>query len=227
MNVLDPPLTAPRPMLISKLFGYVFTYALRHRIDESHGLSHSMNTLYYAHQIFKTEVKLRPQIQPQERMIYTAAILHDMCDAKYTDKSTEIARIDHFLQDKLTDKECEMTKAIVSSMSYSHVTQHGFPQLGDYQTAYHIVREADLLTAYDVDRSIVFHMHTKNATTYEAYTNARKFFMERVFLHNEHKLFYTEYGRKQSVVLHEKTLERLWFWKTMIDYDLYGFTDPP
>ena len=42
-------------------------------------------------------------------------------------------------------------------MSYSKVKVHGYPELGDYQLAYHIVRESDLLTAYNIPRSIVYN----------------------------------------------------------------------
>ena len=47
---------------------------------------------------------------------------------------------------------------IIGSMSYSKVKKNGFPELGDYQTEYNIVREADLLAAYDIDRAIIYRI---------------------------------------------------------------------
>jgi len=215
-------------MLFTKLFRYVLTTTLRYNIDESHGLSHSMNTLYYANQIFRDEVLIGPEIQSQERLIYVSAILHDMCDKKYTDKSRELVNIERFLGESLKPFEIETTTKIISTMPYSYVKEHGFPDLGEYQTAYNIVREADLLTAYDFDRSIIYHMNNHIVDDLQtSFHNSQRLFTERVFLHNEHGLFFTDYAKKQSIVLHDNALQRMWFWKNIIDLETFGFKDKP
>ena len=43
-------------------------------------------------------------------------------------------------------------------MSYSKVNKNGFPELGNYQLCYNIVREADLLASYNIDRCIIYQM---------------------------------------------------------------------
>jgi len=68
-------------------------------------------------------------------------------------------------------------------MSYSKVKKQGFPSLGKYQLAYHIVREADLLTAYDFDRCMIYHMSKNNSNVREAYYNAEELFHNRVLRH--------------------------------------------
>ena len=207
-------------MLFTKLIRYVMTTSLRYNIDESHGLSHSMNTLYYANQIFRSEVMIHPAIKQQERLIYVSAVMHDMCDKKYVDQTTQLANIEKFLGESLHSHEIEATKNIISTMSYSYVKQYGFPDLKELQQAYHIVREADLLTAYDFDRSIIYHMNMNRENTLPTgYRNAIKLFRERVFLHNEDNLFLTEYAKKQSKILHQQSLERIWFWKTILDME--------
>lgn len=211
-------------MLFSKLFRYVLTTTLRYNIDESHGLQHSMNTLYYANQIFRDEVNIRPEIQSQERLIYVSAIIHDMCDKKYTDKSRELVNIERFLGEHLKPYEVDTTTKIISTMSYSFVKEHGFPEMGEYQTAYNIVREADLLTAYDFDRSIIYHMNNNLVDDLQtSFHNSQRLFSERVLLHNEHGLFFTNYAKKQSLLLHDNALQRMWFWKTILDFETYGF----
>lgn len=67
-------------MLITKLLKFVFTTSLKYNIDESHGLTHSMNVLNYAHNIYKNELHKYPPIKEYERIIYTSSIVHDMCD---------------------------------------------------------------------------------------------------------------------------------------------------
>jgi len=50
-------------MLLSKLFQFVMFITSKYAIDESHGLSHSMNTLYYANQIFESEIEKKARIE--------------------------------------------------------------------------------------------------------------------------------------------------------------------
>jgi hypothetical protein len=183
-----------------------------------------MNTLYYANQIFRDEVLIQPEIQSQERLIYVSAIIHDMCDKKYTDKSRELVNIERFLGESLKPVEIETTTKIISTMPYSYVKEYGFPDLGEYQTAYNIVREADLLTAYDFDRSVIYHMNNNIVNDLQtSFHNSQKLFNDRMFKHNEHGLFFTNYAKKQSVVLHDNALQRIWFWKNILDLETFGF----
>jgi len=204
-------------MLLTKLFKYVFTISSKYHIDESHGLQHSMNTLYYANQIFKTELLAKPHIQSHERMIYVSAVLHDMCDKKYVDKEQQLLQIEDFLGESLPITEIKTVQQIISTMPYSYVKQHGYPDLHEYQDAYHIVREADLLTAYDFDRSMLYHLHIKpNSSIKETYLSAEDFFINRAFKHNDDCLFTTKYAKEKSKLLHKEAYERMIFWKEII-----------
>jgi HD superfamily phosphodiesterase len=194
----------------------MFTSA-KYSIDESHGLSHSMNVLYYANQIYDSEVFQKPYIRDQKRIILVAAVLHDMCDKKYMNEKEGIKEIEYFLEDKLKPVEIEVVSDIMSTMSYSKVKKNGFPDLKEYQTAYHIVRESDLLTAYDFDRSMIYHMSTVGVSLEDAYVNAKEIFLSRVLKHNEDNLFFTEYARKESISLHTQSLYRMLYWKNIID----------
>lgn len=203
-------------MLLSKLIKFVIYTCGKYSIDESHGLPHSMNVLCYANKIFEEEIYKKPYIEKQERLIYVSAILHDMCDKKYVNEDEGIIQIEDFLKDKLEKYEIDATKKIISTMSYSKVKKNGFPDLNIYQTAYHIVREADLLTAYDFDRSMIYHMKTSNADLKTAYENARHLFMKRVLKHNEDNLFFTDFAKRESIILHNIALKRIWQWNKII-----------
>ena len=205
--------------ILSTLFQYVLLTTNKHRIDESHGISHSMNILRYVNAIWEEELKWakdKPLLESQQGVIYTAAVVHDMCDKKYRVESEGIREIRDLLTDTLTPKETDAVVDIVSTMSYSKVKACGFPSLGEYQTAYHIVREADLLTAYDFDRSMIYHMSTGNATLDEAYQNAKELFHTRVLMHNHDQLFLTRYAQRHSNVLHNRALRRMIYWKKML-----------
>jgi HD superfamily phosphodiesterase len=207
--------------LLSTLFHYVLLTTRKYGIDESHGLSHSMNILRYANAIFEEELKWSPNpdlLKAQEPLIYTAAVVHDMCDKKYRVEEDGLDEISRLLEpvSKLSRDDKTAVLDIVSSMSYSKVKKCGFPALDSYQTAYHIVREADLLTAYDFDRSMIYHMSAGNTSLDQAFLNAKDLFYDRVLRHNEDGLFFTRYAQRHSNMLHNRALMRMLYWKKMM-----------
>jgi HD superfamily phosphodiesterase len=204
--------------LLSKLFHFVLLTSKKYGIDESHGLSHSMNVLHYANKIYEHEVISYPILKSQEKLIYVSAILHDMCDKKYVDETSALKEIENFLQeeDALTPTEINMSKQIMTTMSYSKVKKNGFPIMGGYQKAYHVVRESDLLTAYDFDRCVIFKMNQELCDLEDAFKNANELFENRVLKHNEDNLFLLDYSKRESLILHEVALQRINSWKKII-----------
>jgi len=207
--------------ILSTLFHYVLLTTRKYGIDESHGLSHSMNILRYTNAIFEEELKWSPTpevLKAQETVIYTSAIVHDMCDKKYRVEADGREEIERLLVPIpiLSAEDRKAVLDIVGTMSYSKVKKVGFPSLEKYQTAYHIVREADLLTAYDFDRSMIYHMSTGNRTLPDAFLNAKDLFYDRVLRHNEDGLFFTRYAQRQSNVLHNRALMRMLYWKKIM-----------
>lgn len=200
---------------IVKLFQYVLLACNKYKIDDSHGVSHSMEILNYAHNIYNNELINYPHIEKHEKIIYVSAILHDMCDKKYTNETEGIDEINQFLQEQhMTSNEIDITKKIISTMSYSTV-KCGFPELNEYQMAYHIVREADLLCAYDFERCMIYNMYKQNGDIYEAFINSNDLFEKRVLKHNQDKLFITDYSKRLSVTLHNNALQRIQTWKQL------------
>lgn len=199
--------------LLSKLFHFVALTSKKYSIDESHGLYHSMDVLQYADSIYQNEIKQHPQLIDQQRIIYISSILHDMCDKKYMNENEGIFHIESFLQDQITPEEIDITKKIISTMSYSTVKKNGFPELDNYQLAYHIVREADLLAAYDFDRAIIYNLQQMNGDIYTAYNNSIKLFENRVFTHQKDGLLTTEYAKKCDVELTREAYKKIEFWK--------------
>jgi HD superfamily phosphodiesterase len=188
----------------------------KYNIDESHGLSHSMDVLYNAYNIYQSEVPMNPSLLQQENIILTSAALHDMCDKKYMNEFEGIKLIEDFLQDKLDNEEIEVTKKIITTMSYSTVKKNGFPLLGKYQHAYHIVREADLLSAYDFDRCMIYNMNKKQNDFEEAFWDSYNLFQNRVLQHNRDKLLLTDYSINKSHMLESNALARINHWKRIL-----------
>lgn len=203
--------------LLSKLFHFVLLTSQKYNIDESHGLSHSMNVLRFASEIYESEVNAHPILKQHEKIIYVSAALHDMCDKKYMDQDQGIREIEEFLsENKMTPVEVNVVKLIISTMSYSTVKKHGFPNLGPYRRAYHVVREADLLSAYDFERCMIYNIHRKKGDLDEAFKDASHIFDIRVMKHNEDALFLTNYARQKSLELETQSLNQIASWKRLV-----------
>jgi hypothetical protein len=201
-------------MLIPKLVQFVLMTVKKHKIDESHSLSHGMNVLHFAHNILESELPNHLYLEKQRNIIYTSALIHDMCDKKYMNEYIGLANIESYLAKNttLTKNEIQVSSDIIHLMSYSKVKQNGFPDFGAYQLAYHIVREADLLAAYDFDRSVIYNMNNVNADFNISYQNALDLFENRVFRHHDDHLFVTDYSIKLSRQLEVKSKERIQLW---------------
>ena len=202
--------------LLSKLFNFVIMITNRYKIDESHGLSHSMDVLINAHNIYESELIKNNYLKDQQLVIYTSAILHDMCDKKYLNETEGIETISTFLNKKMPKNEIDITKKIITTMSYSKVKINGFPKMDDYQLAYHIVREADLLSAYNFDRCMIYNMNKMNGDILGAYVNAQDLFENRVFKHDYDGLLITDYSKKLHQTLKLNAEQRINSWSKII-----------
>ena len=195
--------------LFNYLFNFVILTSKLFNIDESHSLKHSMDVFYLSNKIYESELKRNRYLNDHKDIIDTVAILHDMCDKKYMDEKVGVQRITNYLDGKLPKKDIDISVKIMSTMSYSTIKKYGFPDLGEYQLAYNIVREADLLASYDFDRCIMYQM-LKNDEPYDkSFNDALNIFDNRVFKYNDDKLFTTKYAQNLSKDLHNKALKRI------------------
>ena len=145
--------------LINSGFKYVIETSKKYNIDESHALKHSMEVYGFANRIYESELKNNIELENQREIICMAAIGHDMCDKKYMDEKEGIENYKKYLSEFVSSEKLEIIGKIIGTMSYSKVKANGYPELGEYQLAYHIVREADLLAAYDIDRCVMYSMY--------------------------------------------------------------------
>ena len=120
------------------------------------------------------------------------------------DEKEGIIRYQTYLSDFLVDIEIDIIGKIIGTMSYSKVKANGYPNLGEYQLAYNIVRESDLLASYDIDRCIMYTMYRDNCEYTNALHSALILFENRVFRMKYDKLFTIDYSKKESLKLHKK-----------------------
>ena len=205
-------------VILPRLIQFALITVKKMGIDESHGLSHALNVLHHSHAILESELPTHPYLEEQRDVIYTSAIVHDLCDKKYMDEYYGIQHIHRYLVTKtpLLAEETAIVEKIIATMSYSKVKVNGFPSMGNYMMAYHIVREADLLSAYDFDRSIIYNMYQKDSNFTNSIQNAMNLFEQRVLQHNRDSLFITEYSKCLSTQLEQEAKTRIENWKSIL-----------
>ena len=153
--------------IINCAFKYVIRTSKLYNFDESHALKHSMDVYNFANKIYESEKELNPFLENQKEIIYVSAIIHDMCDKKYMSEIDGIKMIKIYLSNYISLQNINIISDIILTMSYSKVKLNGYPDIGEYQLAYHIVREADLLSSYDINRSIIYSMYKENNNDYD------------------------------------------------------------
>ena len=191
-------------MLINQLFKFVIRTSALYNIDESHALKHSMDVYQYANTIFHQEVIKNPYLKEQKSIIDSCAILHDMCDNKYVDETIGLKNINDFLANTFLQEEINTINQIIQTMSYSKVKKQGYPIIPKYQDAYHIVRQADLLAAYDIDRAIIYGMMVKGQSYEESLSESIQLFDKRVLQHITDNLFYHDSAIEIGKKLHHE-----------------------
>lgn len=196
--------------LINYALSLVPKYSKIYNIDESHSLRHSLDVFHNAKAIYQSEEYMKPFLKQQQNEIFCSAIIHDLCDSKYTDKESSLDMLEADLSQFINKDEWSNIKKIISTMSYSYVKQNGFPQLHNFNLAYNIVREADLLAAYDVERCFVYKLNHESTFNYiSAFQDVEELFNKRVFKYIEDDLYVTEYSKKQALILHQNAKDRL------------------
>ena len=191
------------------IFNFIKNTCKQFDIDESHGIKHSMEVFDFSYSILQSESKNNPDLLGKEKIIYTAALLHDMCDNKYINEEVGWNFIYEFLKPQMDTHDIDISKKIIMTMSYSKVKKNGFPDMNEFQTAYHIVRESDLLTAYDIDRCIVFNMNRYDIDYIQSITDACNLYTVRMKKHIVDNLFTTNTGLSIAKKLTEDSDERV------------------
>jgi hypothetical protein len=192
--------------LIDAAFDCVRQLCVLYHIDESHAMKHSMDVLRHTAESYEFHVARHPYLVQQQRILFAAAIVHDMCDTKYVDQLIGLRSIYDHLHTFLSPEDFNALALIITTMSYTTVKEKGFPNMNEWQLGYHIVREADLLAAYDLDRFILYGMYRKNLSYGEALVNSDTIFRNRVLRYIEDGLFLTEYGLSTAHDLHGRAL---------------------
>ena len=204
-----------------KIINYIQTTCKIYNIDESHGTKHALDIYKYCRNLVNCEVIIFPYINQQISVIYTAALLHNTCNKKYIDTNEGISNVINFLHStkKYSEEECENITNIIQNLSYSVYKFEGSPILGVYQQAYNIVKEADLLTTYDFDKSIVYNMNKYTIDYITAFRVSKKRFTIRIVKYISDGFITSEYGVLEATKLLRENCKNIVQIEQMLLYD--------
>jgi hypothetical protein len=168
-----------------------------------------MDVYHLANQIYDSEIYVNPFLKEHKNIIMCSAILHDMCDKKYMNEKEGIEKMNIYMKDYVSTEELDIMNKIITTMSYSTVKKNGYPQLNNYNLAYHIVREADLLAGYDVERCIIYQMMHEGYDYIRSISFAKNMFHTRMLKYIDDDLFITDYSREKAKLFHENAILKL------------------
>jgi HD superfamily phosphodiesterase len=202
--------------LINQAFRFVIQTSQEYNIDESHALKHSMEVFNHANSIYENELLKNQGLENDRKIIYLSAIVHDMCDKKYMDEDTGIENMNKYMKDYISNEELIDVSYIIKTMSSSKVKINGYPDFKEHQQAYHIVREADLLAGYDLNRCIIYKMMRDKFSYTDALLESKNLFETRILNYRKDKLFITNYSKNKSLLLHKNALNDMEHLNTLL-----------
>lgn len=148
-------------------------HSVKYNIDESHNHVHSAEVAKYCLQILKCEKNINLK---DKKIALLGSLFHDTIDSKYI-KGQNTDLILKNLLEQVVPQEEEIIKTVIlfsKYISYSKTVKKNkdgtlrftLPEpLQDFENlqAYHVMRNADLLSSYNLQRSLIYRSH-KNQT---------------------------------------------------------------
>lgn len=193
--------------------------SLKGNIDDSHNHLHAKEVLFWANILVRKE-KVRDE--QELLMIGRCALLHDMMDHKYTDFSD---RVREHLECFHSIDDVDYMMDRMKAMSYHKIVRSdGFVVMPypDTDRVFHIVREADLLSSFNIARMVEFRLRNKDLSDDEIRRDVLDVYSTRMGTLCEKGLFTTRTGNRIASSLDMICRFRLSF---INHIDLYGNLD--
>jgi len=223
--------------IINRCIGYIKRKVIEHNIDESHGLGHALQVLNYCYKIYDSvieeftlnkEYDLIQKLELLKHIIIISALLHDMFDRKYI---TDSKKLENFLEEDLNTLFSDLISSehiltiisIINTISYSKVMKEGyvmfhFMETDEYQTIWHIVREADLLDALaEFKRCMIYTINHQTNEICETFKKAEALFNIRMFKYFDNHLLTTNYSKEKAKLLEKEAREDIENWRRILN----------
>jgi len=166
------------------LYNFIDTFCKEYNIDPSHDVTHSRDCVYFAEKLMDYSFSM-----DEKMMARYAAALHDCVDKKYVDPELASLHVHQFLTSiGWSDARANALLSMITTMSYSKLCgavvdrKPVFPDHGDWNRVYHVVRQADLLCSYRVHRCYQYQLRIHpDWTDHEHWVRIKAMFQDRMF----------------------------------------------
>lgn len=153
---------------ICKSLDLIKNHSIKYKIDESHNEIHSKEVLYYGGQLIK-DYHLT---ETEKKILILGCLFHDVVDKKYlkeNDNPQEL--LEEMLKEIEKDEQIiKDTTLFINNMSYSktvHFDEHLEPYFVQPESVlhhthnhiYHLIRNADLLSSYNLRRAFLYYYY--------------------------------------------------------------------
>jgi len=144
------------------LYHYVTQWTRKYHIDRSHNIVHAMDVAKLAQSIAPFNMSTQRVMD-----VMVVSLLHDTIDRKYVNTTIQKPKIITLLREEMGyhDRDAQCLVRIMETMSHSatitnHSTFHEPTWLQKMEEStretFHIVRQADLLASFDVERMLQY-----------------------------------------------------------------------
>lgn len=195
-------------------YNLVKTLSHKYNIDESHNHIHSKEVFFFGLKIMKNH-DLSTQ---QALMCSQCMLLHDMIDRKYTNLSLFV---ENHLRQYFSKEDIDKMFIIMENMSYSKCVKKtdnntieliypSFKNDDNLKKMFHIVREADLLSSYNIARMIYYRKKQNSEMSWKTICQeTNDLFNERMKKLISNQCFFHKSSECLAYPLHHVSLYKL------------------
>lgn len=153
---------------ICKSLELIKQHGIKYKIDESHNEIHSKEVLYYGAELIKDE-KLS---EMEKKILILGCLFHDVVDKKYLDPNDNPQELlkDMLLEMEQDEEIVKDTTLFINNLSYSktvvldeyyepYFVEPEFLHNHTHRRVYHYIRNADLLSSYNLRRAFLYHYY--------------------------------------------------------------------
>lgn len=210
------------------LWSFAENTVLEFNMDESHGMTHFVNTVLYLRMIledFANETIIEGMKKNEEIDLLTdAAFAHDLIDRKYMNEAEGLQRLKTvFMNNGYTPTKFAIIQHIITTMSYSKRIKRrrdGLPMIepGPYALAVAIVVDADQLDGYDPERCRIYqetkfrgpeYQHLDESERIRLSLGWRRTILEKRVLRYQSDCMNTNIAKKLAEPLHNKVAKHI------------------
>ena len=209
-------------VLVKKSIPLIEKHSIKYNIDSSHNHIHSKEVANYCLQILKCEKNIHLK---DKKIALLGSLFHDTIDSKYIKGEDTEVILKNLLEKVVPDEEETIKQVILFSkyISYSKTVEKNkdgslrfvLPEpLQHFENlqAYHVMRNADLLSSYNLQRTLVYRSHKNKTKDPELLTKEMmRLYFSRMYLLRKNHILSLEnpYCDVASRIMEKMALKRI------------------